>query len=59
MLLSGFSRSLDINPCLNRFHCNTCEVIYMSGGIFNADENVEYGDEYGFTGSFKKRPLLL
>ena len=32
----------------------------MSGGIFIADENVEDGDEYGYTGSFKKnRPLLL
>ena len=59
MLLSVFSQALDINLCPRTFHCNTCEGIHMAGGIFNADENFEDGDEFGFTGSFKKKSLII
>ena len=59
MLLSEFPQALDINPFPRKVVCNTCKVMHMSGGILNADENVVDEDEYGSTGLFKKRPLLL
>ena len=49
MLLSGFTQALDMNTCPRTIMCNHCEVIHMSGDIFNADENVEDEDDYGFT----------
>ena len=58
MLLYDFPQSLDINPCPRTIVCNTCELIHMSGDIFNADENVRDEDEYGFTGSFFKTLLI-
>ena len=44
MLLSKSPKELDINPCPRTILCNSCDVIHMSGGIFNADENVEDKD---------------
>ena len=59
MLISEFPQALEINPCPRTIVCNTCELIHMSGGILNSDENVVEKYEYGFTGSFFKKPLLL
>ena len=50
MLPSGFPQALYIDPCTRKIFCYTCEVIYMAGGIFNADEHFEDEDEYGFIG---------
>ena len=44
MLPSEFPQALEINPFLRTIVYNTCELIHMSGGIFNADENVEDKD---------------
>ena len=52
MSISRFPQALDINPYPRIIVFNTCELINVSGDIFNADENVEDGDDYGFTGWF-------
>ena len=40
MFISQFPQALNINPCPRKIVCNTCEVIYMLGGMFNSGENV-------------------
>ena len=60
MLLYEFPQALDINTCHRTIVCNTCEVMHMSGGMLNADEDVLYKYEYQFTGSFfKKAPIII
>ena len=40
--------------------CSTSEVITVSGGIFNADEDVEDKYEYGFIGPFNEKfPMII
>ena len=43
MSLYEFPQAPDINTCPKKIVCNTCEIMHMSGGILNYDENV--GDE--------------
>ena len=60
ILPSEFPQALDIDPCLREKFCNNYEVMHMSGRIFNADENVEDKDEYGFTCLFfQKSPIII
>ena len=58
-LLYEFSQAFHINNFTRTIVFNTCEVIHMSGDILNADENIEYEDEYGFTGSFLNPPPII
>ena len=41
MLLFEFPQALNINPCPRTIVYNTCELMYVSGDILNANENVE------------------
>ena len=59
ILISELTQAIDINPCHRTIVFNTCEIINMSGDILNADENAEGKDDYGFTGSFSEKILLL
>ena len=59
MLLSEFPQALDINPCPRTIVCNTCELIHIPGGIFNADETFVVKYECGFTGSFFYAPVII
>ena len=60
MILTEFPQALVINPFPSTIVCNNFEVIHMSGGILNANENVVGEDEYEFTRSFfKKAPIII
>ena len=59
MLLFEFSQALNINPCPRTIVYNTCELMYVSGDILNANENVEEKYGYGFTGSFFKKYHII
>ena len=60
MLPSEFPQAFDRNTCPRKMFFYNCEVLHMSGDILNADENVEYKDEYGFTGLFfKNSPINI
>ena len=41
MFLSEFTQELETNPCPRKIICNTCELINVSGDIFNYGGNVE------------------
>ena len=58
MLLSEFSQEFDINPSPRKIIFNYCELIHVSGDIFNAGKNVEDRDDYGFTGPFFKKNFI-
>ena len=54
MILSGFSLTEIIIPFPRTIICNNCEQMDVLGDILNADHNVEYQEDYRFTGSFFK-----
>ena len=60
MLLSEFSQEFDINPSPRKIIFNYCELIHVSGDIFNAGGNIVYQEYYGFTGLFfKVAPIFI
>ena len=59
MLLSEFSKVEKIIPCSRTIICINCEQMDLLGDVLNAGDNVEYQEDYGFTGSFFKICLSL
>ena len=59
MLLSEFSQAEKIIPCPRTIIRNNCDQNNLLGDIFNAGDDVDDQEDYGFTGSFFKTPLQL
>ena len=60
MLLSEFLRDEKISACPRTIICNNCEQNNMIGEIFNAVDNVDDQEDFGFTGSyFKISPTVI
>ena len=58
MLLSEFSQAEKIISYPRTIICNKCEQNNLFGDIFNAGDNVDDQEDYGFTGSFFNPPPL-
>ena len=54
MLLSEFSQAEKMIPCPRKIFCNNCEQNNLLGNIFNAGDNVDDRENYGFIASFFK-----
>ena len=52
MLLSEFSQAEKIIPCPRTIICNNYEQMNLLGDIFNAGDNVDNQEDYGFKGLF-------
>ena len=60
MLPSEFSQTEKMIPCPRTIICNNCEQNNLVGDIFNAGDNVDDQEYYGFTGSFfKNAPTVI
>ena len=56
---SEFPQPHVINPCTRTTIFNHREQIYVSNDIFYAGGNVEEKEDFGFSGSFFKKPLII
>ena len=54
MLLSEFSLAEKIISCPRTIICNNCEQNSLLGDIFDAGDNIDDQEDYGFRGSFFK-----
>ena len=54
ILLSEFSQAEQIIPRPRKIICNNCEQNNLLGDIWNAGDNVNDQENYGFTRSFIK-----
>ena len=60
MLLSWFSLAKKQIPCPRAVICNNCEKHSLIGEIFNAGDNIDDQEDYGFSGSyFKISPTVI
>ena len=59
MLLSEFSQAEKISTYPRTIISNNCEQNNMIVEIFNAGDNVDNQEYFGFTGSYLKFPLQL
>ena len=59
MFRSEFPQAHVINPCTRKTIYNYCEQIIFSGDILYAIGNAKEQEDFGFSGSFFKKPLII